>query len=83
MDYLNEVLLTITRALPAGVIPATRDPQEVSRSVAFVCEVASLLFNNVQVHSGGLTHWGRDKMADISQMTFSNAFYWIKMYEVL
>ena len=28
-----------------------------------------------------LTHWGRDKMATISQTTFSNAFFWMKMYE--
>ena len=28
-----------------------------------------------------LTHWGRDKMAAISQTIFSNAFSWIKMYE--
>ena len=28
-----------------------------------------------------LTHWGRDKMAAIFQTTFSNAFYWMKMYE--
>ena len=28
-----------------------------------------------------LTHWGRDKMATISQTTFSNAFSWMKMYE--
>ena len=30
-----------------------------------------------------LTHWGRDKMADISQTTFSNAFSWMKMFEFL
>ena len=29
----------------------------------------------------GLTHWGWDKMAAISQMTFSNAFSLMKMYE--
>ena len=29
-----------------------------------------------------LTHWGRDKMADIFQMTFSHAFSWMKMYEL-
>ena len=29
-----------------------------------------------------LTHWGRDKMAAIFQTTFSNAFSWIKMYEL-
>ena len=28
-----------------------------------------------------LTHWSRDKMAAISQTTFSNAFSWMKMYE--
>ena len=28
-----------------------------------------------------LTHWGRDKMAAVSQTTFSNAFSWMKMYE--
>ena len=28
-----------------------------------------------------ITHWGRDKMADISQTTFSNTFSWMKTYE--
>ena len=28
-----------------------------------------------------LTHWGRDKIATISQTTFSNAFSLMKMYE--
>ena len=28
-----------------------------------------------------LTHWGRDKMADIFQTTFSNAVSWMKMYK--
>ena len=28
-----------------------------------------------------LTHWGRDKMAAIFQTTFSNAFYWMKMFK--
>ena len=28
-----------------------------------------------------LTHWGRDKMAAIFQLTFSHAFSWMKMYE--
>ena len=28
-----------------------------------------------------LTHWGRDKMINIFQMTFSNAFSWIKVFE--
>ena len=29
-----------------------------------------------------LTDWGRDNMAGISQMTFSNAFSWMKMCEL-
>ena len=29
----------------------------------------------------GLTHWGRDKMAAISQTTLSNSFSWMKMFE--
>ena len=28
-----------------------------------------------------LTHWGQDKMAALFQMTCSNAFSWMKMYE--
>ena len=28
-----------------------------------------------------ITHWGRDKMDDISQTTFSNEFSWMKMHE--
>ena len=28
-----------------------------------------------------LTHWGRKRMAAISQRTFSNAFSWMKIYE--
>ena len=28
-----------------------------------------------------LTHWGRDKLAAISQTTFSNAFSWMKIHE--
>ena len=29
----------------------------------------------------GLTHWGRDKMAAISQTTLSNPFSWMKIFE--
>ena len=35
----------------------------------------------VQHQSVFLTHWGRDKMATISQTTFSSAFSWMKIYE--
>ena len=29
-----------------------------------------------------LTHWGRDKMAAVSQTTFSSALSWMKIYEI-
>ena len=38
------------------------------------CKYASLGLND-------LTHWGRDKMAAVSQTTFSNAFSWMKIFE--
>ena len=37
--------------------------------------------NTVVTDSSGLTHWGHDEMAAIFQMTFSNAFSSMKMYE--
>ena len=36
---------------------------------------------NIWSEKTSLTHWGRDKMAAISQTTFSNTFSWMKMYE--
>ena len=32
-------------------------------------------------NAAGLTHWGRDKMAAISQTIHSNAFSWMKRFE--
>ena len=46
-------------------------PERVSDVKLWHCFFVSLL----------LTHWGRDKMAAISQTTFSNTFSWLKMYE--
>ena len=34
-----------------------------------------------ETHMWHLTHWGRDKMAALSQTTLSNAFSWMKMFE--
>ena len=36
---------------------------------------------NLPSFSQILTHWGRDKMAAISQTILSNAFSWMKMFE--
>ena len=40
-----------------------------------ICELINLLWNGGPEHTYGLTHWGRDKMAAISQTTFSSAFF--------
>ena len=54
-----------------------------------VCQCSSLDFGFVRLTIGiafshtdcVLTHWGRDKIAAISQTTVSNAFSWMKMCE--
>ena len=38
-----------------------------------------LKFSHLNHSHNELTHWGRDKMAAISQTTLSNAFSWMKM----
>ena len=40
-----------------------------------------LLTASEQLSEETLTHWGRDKIAAIFQTTFSNAYYWMKMYD--
>ena len=37
-----------------------------------------VIYARTFAHNQYLTHWGRDKMAAISQTTLSNAFSWIK-----
>ena len=38
-------------------------------------------FDDVIMRMTVLTHWGQDKMDDIFQTTFSNAFSWMKIYK--
>ena len=45
-----------------------------------VSELARLLGKS-ESKTQKMFHWGRDKMATISQTTFSNAFSWMKMYK--
>ena len=50
--------------------------------VTFFCLQNSAPANTLTYHKMGfLTHWGRDKMASVSQTTFSNAFSWMKIFE--
>ena len=44
--------------------------------MAFFDWTLNLPFSPLNFH---LTHWGRDKSAPISQMTFSNAFSWMSL----
>ena len=43
--------------------------------------LALLEYSSLSTASCTLTHWGRDKMADISQTTFSNAFSWMNIHQ--
>ena len=45
------------------------------------CANQKSVHSQVQQPSISLTHWGRDKMAAVSQTTLSNAFSWMKMLE--
>ena len=39
------------------------------------------IVDDVILLSDSLTHWGWDKMATVLRTTFSNVFYWMKIYE--
>ena len=47
--------------------------------VSLIMEYLQEIKGNTE--DGWLTHWGRDKMAAISQTSFSNAFSWMKSFE--
>ena len=51
--------------------------------ITFPREICNKLTKCIACHNSVIyfTHWGRDKMAAIFQTTFSNAFYWMKMYQ--
>ena len=44
----------------------------------FLCNMQSTF---KQTNALRLTYWGRDKMSDIIQTTFSDTFSWLKMFE--
>ena len=68
---------TNSEHMPATVV--------VTSTWAFVKRTAvtirSLYASTMTLKGRYLTHWGRDKMAAISQTTRSNAFCWMKMLE--
>ena len=47
----------------------------------FPCQTI-IMVNECADHAAQLTHWSWDKMAAIFQTTISNAFSWMKMYEL-
>ena len=43
---------------------------------------SGMVLTSIRLHTPSrLTYWGRDKMVDISQMTLSNAFSWMKIFK--
>ena len=50
-----------------------RQSPSVSKSATYTFVLLTILLI-------AITHWGRDKMAGISQTTFSNVFSWVKMF---
>ena len=50
-----------------------------SEHIREICQLTAVIDCT---HSETLTHWGWDKMADISQTTFSNAFSWMQTHRI-
>ena len=50
-------------------------------SSMFISKPDLILPGDLTAVSLQLTYWGRDKMADIFETTFSHAFSWMKMYK--
>ena len=48
-------------------------------AVAYLSWARTRTIRATSARSWPLTHWGRDKMADFRQTTFSNVFSWMKM----
>ena len=60
-----------------GLVPSGNEPlPEPMLTQIYVHHMASLGHN-------GLTHWGLDKIANILQMTFSIAIFWMKIIVIL
>ena len=47
--------------------------------ICLILKLALYKYHIINIARATLTHWGRDKMAAISQTTFSNAFPWMKI----
>ena len=75
----------VTSSLCMVAIQAYAELNRSQEAVPFVTSV----YNGIQDCPGcviqlwwvTLTHWGLDKMAAIFRTTFSNKFFWMKMYE--
>ena len=50
-------------------------------NIIYLCSTEHTMMHYKNSTEERLTHWGRDKIAAISQATFSKAFAWTKMYE--
>ena len=56
--------------------------EAIDKKIVLTCaQIWSEVINRKQIILLTLTHWGPDKIAAIFQMTFSSAFFLMKMYE--
>ena len=50
--------------------------------IEIICKIKYQKFHSNFPGANGLTHWGWNKMATISQVTCSNAFSWMKIFKL-
>ena len=75
---MTRISLFHTFSIPSAYVLAVRG---VMSSAVII--VAKFFRNSPASTNDGLTHWGRDRMADVSQTTFPNAFSWMKSVVIL
>ena len=74
----NICRLTYIIMMVADVLASTRCQAISNQHIDLT--VTSLKHEYIAQHTYHLTYWGRDKMDAISQMTYSRAFSWMKMF---
>ena len=76
----NALELCLSCTHPSVGVPCSLNADWIDRSVQ--TDTPSHKMHHLIGHNMALlTHWGRDKMAAVSQTTLSNAFSWMKMLE--
>ena len=77
-----KVAAILSRPQCVKILTMNRVPPEYSiRTVMMNSQLTYHKTNQIQCDCFHLTHWGRDKMAAISQTTLANIFPWMQMLE--